>query len=121
MGIFGDLFGKQPSKTGKQERSPQEAVLVYLDGAGLPDHVYEECDTSTIEDRLIDAVARDGLGEFDGNEVGPTETTLFLYGPDAEKLFAGIEVTLRGYPLCQGARVVIRHGGPGSPQREVKL
>ena len=51
-------------------------------------------------------------------EIGPAETTLFMYGPDAERLFAGVEQTLRNYPLCQGARVVIRRGGPGSEERE---
>jgi hypothetical protein len=72
MSIFGSLFGKRPSHPGKQEHSPQQAVLVYLDGTGLPGHVYQECDTSTIEDRLTEVVAREGLGEFDGDEVGPT-------------------------------------------------
>lgn len=116
MGIFGKLFGKQPAQP-----LTQQAVLVHLDGIGLPDHIYQECDASTIEDRLIEVIEREKLGEFDGNEVGPSETTLFMYGPDAERLFAGIEKTLRGYPLCQGARVVIRRGGPGSPQREIML
>jgi hypothetical protein len=116
MSIFGKLFGRKPAQS-----SSGQAVLVYLDGTGLPDHIYQECDTSTIEDRLIEVIGREKLGEFDGNEVGLKETTLFMYGPDAERLFAGIENTLRGYPLCQGARVVIRRGGPGSPQREIKL
>ena len=53
--------------------------------------------------------------------LGPTETTLFMYGPDAERLFAGVEATLRAYPLCRGARVVIRRGGPGAATREVRL
>ncbi|HWM94559.1 MAG TPA: hypothetical protein VN493_27645 [Thermoanaerobaculia bacterium] len=33
---------------------------------------------ATIEDRLIEDIERGGLGEFDGNEVGPGETTLFM-------------------------------------------
>jgi len=104
-----------------QPEEPQQAVLVHLDGTGLPDHIYQECDLATIEDQLIEVIARNKLGEFDGNEVGPSETTLFMYGPDAERLFAGIEPILRGYPLCQGARVEIRHGGPGAQTREVRL
>ena len=31
------------------------------------------------------------------------------------------EGTLRGYPLCQNARIVIRRGSPGSQEREVFL
>jgi hypothetical protein len=44
-----------------------------------------------------------------------------MYGPDAEKLFAAIEAVLRGYPLCQRARVEIRRGGPGAKSREIRL
>ena len=123
MSILKRLFGKRSSaeKSVVQPEEPQQAVLVHLDGTGLPDHIYQECDLATIEDQLIEVIARNKLGEFDGNEVGPSETTLFMYGPDAERLFAGIEPILRGYPLCQGARVEIRHGGPGAQTREVRL
>jgi hypothetical protein len=121
MSIFGRLFGKKDGGETPQPRKPEQAVIVYLDGTSLPDSVYQECDTSTLEDRLIEVIERDGLGEVDGTETGPTETALFMYGPDAERLFAGVERTLRDYPLCQGARVVIRRGGPESQQREVRL
>jgi hypothetical protein len=81
-----------------------QAVLVYLDGTGLPNHVYQENDLTTLEDQLIEVVDRESLGEFDGKELGPTETTLFPYGPDAERLFLGIESTLPSHPLCQERR-----------------
>ena len=100
---------------------PEQAVIVHLDCTGLPDHVYEQYDLATIEDRLIKVIKQSQLGEFDGNEVGPDEATLYMYGPDAERLFACIESTLREYPLCQGARVEIRRGAPGAPLREVHL
>jgi hypothetical protein len=104
-----------------EQRQPEQAVFVYLNGEGLPADVYQNCDLATIEERLIEVMDRENLGEYDGNEIGPTETQLFMYGPDAERLFAGIEETLRSYPLCRGARVVIRHGGIDEAQREVKL
>jgi hypothetical protein len=118
MSIFKRLFGNEQSQ---DCQAPPQAVLVHLDGVGLPDHIYQVCDLATIDEMLTEVLERDGLGEFDGNETGPTETTLFMYGPDAEKLFAGIEGTLRAYPLCGGARVVIRRGGPGAAQREIRL
>jgi hypothetical protein len=48
------------------------------------------------------------LIELDGHETGPENTTLFLYGADAEALFRVVEPVLRDYPLCHGARVTIR-------------
>ena len=96
-------------------------VLVYLDASGLPDVVYETFDIATLEDSLIGVIKREGLGVYDGHEFGPTEVVLFMYGPDAERLFAGIELTLRGYPLCRNAKVVIRRGPPGAPERELTL
>lgn len=120
MSIFRNMFGKK-KPANDPRKAPEQAVLVYLDGTGLPAEVYRDCDLVTIEDRLTEIIERDGLGEFDGNEVGPAETVLFMYGPDAERLFAGIEQALREYPLCKGARIVIRRGKPGAEQREVRL
>lgn len=102
--------------------SPKEqAVLVYLDGKGLPKEVYEKYDLSTLEDQLIQAIESQSLGEFDGNEIGPEETILFMYTPNAEVLYAGIERILLRHPLCQNAHVLVRYGGPGSQAREIAL
>ena len=126
MSLLKRLFGANSSDANASDdkpprAEPQQAVLVHLCGTGLPDDVYESCDLATIEDRLTEVIAQQELGEFDGNEVGPTESTLFMYGPNAERLFAAIEPVLRAYPLCQRARVEIRRGGPGAPTREVRL
>ena len=98
-----------------------QTVLVHLDGQTLPAEVYRDHDLLTLEGQLSDAIEAQGLGEFDGNEIGDPGATLFMYGPDAERLFAGIEAILRAYPLCKNARVVIRRGGPGAEEREVLL
>lgn len=121
MNIFGRFSGNKDGGKTPQPPQSEQAVLVYLDGTGLPDSIYEEYDLATIEDKLTEVIERDALGQFDGNEIGPTETTLFMYSEDAERLFAGIEQTLRDYPLCKSARVVIRRGGPGAEEREVRL
>jgi hypothetical protein len=105
----------------KPNRGPEQAVLVHLDGQGLPANVYEEHDLSTIEDQLEQILGRKKVGSLDGNEIGPTGATLFMYGPDAEKLFSAVRPTLEAYPLCQKARVVIRFGGPGAAERVVVL
>ncbi|HXB74143.1 MAG TPA: hypothetical protein VNY05_38245 [Candidatus Acidoferrales bacterium] len=98
----------------------EQAVIIYLDGISLPDSVHEQYDLATL-DELISIVQRSRLGEFDGNEVGPTETILYLYGPDANALFKGIEPALRANPLCQNAKVTIRSGAPVTATTEVLI
>jgi len=61
------------------------------------------------------------VGEFDGNEIGEGTATLFFYGPDANRLARLVEPILKEYPMCRNARVVLRKGGPGSPQAEFQL
>jgi len=92
-----------------------------LDGTSLPTEVYERRDVATLEDELVAVLEGSGLGEFDGDEAGPGETALYLYGPDAGALFAGIEPLLRGNPLCRNARVVVRFGGPGAAEKQVRI
>ncbi|NIV38572.1 MAG: hypothetical protein GWN58_56900 [Anaerolineae bacterium] len=96
-------------------------MIVYLAGTGLSEEIYRDHDLGTLEDRLVDAVAASESGEYNGNEIGADGTTLYLYGPKAETLFAAVEGTLRGYPLCQNARVVIHYDPPGSPGKEVTI
>jgi hypothetical protein len=97
----------------------EEAVLIFLEGHGPDDAVYQTYDLSTLEDLLIEQIEPDGIGELDGHETGPTQTTIYLYGPNAEKLFSRVQPVLASYPLCQNSRAVVRRGGPGSSQREI--
>jgi tetratricopeptide (TPR) repeat protein len=86
------------------------AVIITLDGRGLPDAVYRAYDLGTLESRVETRLEQDGGGELDGHEHGPETTRIFLYGPDARALFHVIAPVLRDYPLCQGARVELRQG-----------
>jgi hypothetical protein len=119
MGYLSRLFRLGTHSTEPDEA--QECVLVHLDGTGLSRDVYAQCDLWTIADRIEEVLRREALGDYDGHETGPTGTTLFLYGPDAERLYGGIERVLRDYPLCRNARVVIRRGEFGAPERELRL
>jgi hypothetical protein len=117
MKLLSRLFGRAEPATGAEE----QAVLIHLDGTGLPDSIYADYDLATLEDELEAALTPQRVGEVDGNEIGSGTATVYTYGPDAERLFKTIEPTLLAYPLCQGARVVIRAGPPGAPQREIRL
>jgi hypothetical protein len=104
-----------------EAHSTEQAVLVYLDGRSLPAEVYQEYDVGGLEDQLRPLLEQTGVGDYDGDEFGPEEVTLFMYGPDAEALFRVIEPALLAYPLCQNARVIIRPGGPRTRGREIRL
>ena len=120
MGFFARLLGKKEQADPPTD-SNEQAVLIYLDGTSLPQEVYDEYDVATLEDRLTDAISNQSLGEYDGDEFGPEGVTLFMYGPDGQRLFAGIESVVRSYPLCQNARVIIRTGPPGAPETEIAI
>jgi hypothetical protein len=100
--------------------SAEEAVIVR---AALPrGDAGEVIDALvTLEDQLTEAIALAHAGEFDGNEVGQGELKLYMYGPDAERLFATVEPVLRSALLTRAALVTVRQGPPGSPSREVCL
>jgi len=117
MWLVNKLSGK------RAQAKHDECVLVYLQSAALPDSENER-DLSTLfalEDQLIEAIAAKDAGEFDGNEVGPDGATLFAYGADADRLYAAMEPVLNAHPLCNHARVVLRKGPLGAPQRELQL
>jgi hypothetical protein len=116
-GFLKRVFGPGPPAAPPE----QQAVLVHLDGTGLPASIYEQHDLATLEERLQEAIEHAAVGEYDGNDFAETEVTLYAYGADAEKLFAAMEPILREYPLCRNARVVVRPGGPDTPGRELRL
>jgi hypothetical protein len=70
---------------------------------------------ATLEERLIQAIGDARVGEFDGNEFGEGEVTLFAYGPDADRLFAAMEPILRSFPP-RPAQVLVRYGGLSDDQ-----
>ena len=97
-----------PPKQAK--RKPNGTVLVTLDGIGLPDEVYAQCDLHTLEVRLERRLDETDAGELDGHEHGPENVQLFLYGPNARALFDAIRPVLTDYPLCRGAEIELRQG-----------
>ncbi|HEY3452658.1 MAG TPA: hypothetical protein VGK67_40310 [Myxococcales bacterium] len=96
-----------------------EGVAIYLDGVNLPKQVYESTDINVLADKLTAAMK--GKGEIRGSWPGPEETSFYLYGANADRLFASIEKVLRTYPLCQNARVVIRNGRSSLKPKTVRI
>lgn len=90
---------------------PKHAVLVHLrlsnDAFGTREEMQSiHALSDRLEAKIIDAQA----GEFDGDEFGQGECVLFMYGPNADTLFAAIESELRASPLSRGGWAIKRYG-----------
>ncbi len=73
----------------------------------------------TLEDALSAAILASGSGAFDGNEVGGGKAVLYMYGPDADALYAAIAPVLAAFPVAANGLVTRRYGPPGDGVREV--
>jgi len=100
----------------------EEAVIVNLNQTGTNGRLSPE-GLFPLEEELISALENSGVGEFDGDEVAVdgSAATLYMYGPDAERLFRAVEPILRNSPLCRGATVEIRSGNVGAATRVVRM
>ena len=95
--------------------APEQAVVVHF--------TYGSTDLSrlfALEDRLETVLAAAGAGEYDGNEIATdgSDGFLYLYGPDADRLFKVIEPVLRATPFMHGAQVTKRYGPPEDGVKE---
>jgi len=69
--------------------------------------------------RLEQAILANDAGEFDGDEFGGNECVLYMYGPDAGRLFSAIQPVLRNWPALVGGYAIKRFGPPGAPFERV--
>ncbi len=122
MKRLSQFFSRPKPVVQKPEQPAEEqAVFIHLDAVGLAPEVYENYDLAMLEDQLSEALRESGSGEVDGNEIGQGEAIIFLYGANADQIFSDIEPVLRGNPLCQNARIRIRYGSPGSPEKGIRI
>ena len=58
-------------------------------------------------------------GEYDGNEVATdgSDGFLYMYGPDADRLFEVIRPILEACSFMRGARMTLRYGPPSDEVR----
>ena len=103
---------KQPETAAPVE----QAILIHLPGPLDADTGLDE-----VELPIIEAVARTGTGEFDGNAIGPDGAVLYVYGPDADALWGAIGSAVRNAPIGPDAYAVKRYGGPGSSETRIDL
>ncbi|MER8652936.1 hypothetical protein [Mesorhizobium sp. M0586] len=101
----------------------EQAVIVYLLLSGGQFGAPEERQSvQVLEDRLEQAVSNAHVGEFDGDEFGEGKCTLYLYRPDAEKLFLVIEPVLKSSAVAAGGYAIKRFGAAvDSNAKEVRV
>ena len=98
----------------------RQGLAIYLDGVNLPDEVYQDFDIDAFADQILAATSPID-GSINGSWMGPEETAIYVYGPDAEELLKRLEPLLRDSPICRNARIVVRHGNPNLLPRTVRM
>ncbi len=103
---------------GAMKSQMEGAVFVELPFGNRPGRSEGRKSQSFLTNMLSEEVRAQDAGYYGGRVALPESTTLFFYGPDAERLFQILEPPLRNEPVCAGARVLIRQG---SVEREIVM
>lgn len=112
MSILSKLFG---GSSKEPESAPDHAVIVNFQ--------YGSTDLTRIfqlEKLLEDAIEKTHSGEYDGNEIAVdgSDGSLYMYGPDADRLFDVVRPILESTDFIQGAKVTLRYGPPKDGVKE---
>jgi len=95
----------------------ENAVIVRFDyGSTDLDPLFE------LEEQLEDAIDEAKVGEYDGNEIEQSgaDGVLYMYGPDADALFAVVRPILAGATIIRNAVATLRYGPPEDGVRSVE-
>jgi hypothetical protein len=105
--------------SGASSSAPDQAVLVHFE--------YGHKDWSqffAFEKTLEEAITSSGAGDYDGNElaVDGSDGDMYMYGPDADKLYAVVKPRLEAATFLKNVVVTLRYGSvDDSSAREVKM
>lgn len=113
MNILSRIFG---SKSEPPAKPVEHAVIVNFTYIGSTDL----SPLFALERQLEEAITSARAGEYDGNEVAVdgSHGCLYMYGPDADKLFAVVRPALEACGFMKGAKVRLRYGPPSDGVRE---
>lgn len=119
---MGWFWKKQNNGTTEPSAKAEQRVTIHmrLSGPGLA--TSEERDSiHKISEMLAEAIIVHGAGEFDGDVFGDGQCELFMYGPDADRLFEAISPILKDWQALKGGYVVKRFGPPGSKSAKIEF
>ena len=99
---------------------PEQALLLRLH---LPE---SQADDETpvlvaLEEAIESALRQHRAGEFDSHDLRDGIWTLYLYGPDANRIFESVEGVLRATPLDPSSHAILRFGGRGAREERIAL
>jgi len=110
MTFFQKLFGKK-----RKLRDKEQWITIYFPLSNGEYGSQDERDSiHRFTNRLDEQIRQSGAGVFDGDEFGNGEGALFMYGPDANKLFSVIEPLLQNWAPLRGGYVIKRYGAADS-------
>ncbi|MFA4852089.1 MAG: hypothetical protein WC868_08065 [Bacteroidales bacterium] len=122
MEIFDELPGKpingQPDHLVDKSEKPEHAVIVCFNyGLEEIEPLYQ------LEEELEKIIADNNVGEYDGHEIAMdnSDGTLYMYGPNAEKLFKAVKLTLEKTDFMRGATANLRFGPPAEDVNEIEV
>jgi hypothetical protein len=70
----------------------------------------ERAAIAMLADDLERVIDERQAGEFDGEEFGDGRCVLYMYGPDADRLFEVVEPVLKAMPMARGGFAIKRYG-----------
>ena len=93
---------------------PKECIAVYfkLETANFGT-IEEMQEIHSFAGQLAQTIEASKTGVYDGDEFGEGECGLFMYGPDADRLFDVVYPLLSSWEKMRGGRIIKRYGQPG--------
>jgi hypothetical protein len=109
-----DKLGRMISKPRSRSPAlPKDCIAAYFKlsapNFGTIDEMNE---IHTFAGKLAEAIEASGLGVYDGDEFGEGECGLFMYGPDADRLFEVVYPLLSSWEKMRGGQIIKRYGEP---------
>lgn len=74
-----------------------------------------------LEEAIESALREHRSGELEGHDLRDGVWTLYLYGPDAERIFESVEELLRSARLDPSSHAILRFGARGAREERISL
>lgn len=100
MGLFDKLFGRNKKKvknSDKQVNAEHAVIIIFNYGIQGLKSLHE------LEAKLEGILTDRSVGEYDGHEIAIdySDGSLYMYGPDAEKLYIAVKPSFRNNSLLK--------------------